>query len=258
EEEDEILQARTNPDSETERVEFCLVGCFLTASVIHFPAMRNTMANLWHPIEGVQILGVRGKAIHGVTTCFFNGVLVRQLGDFLEKYVEYDSINLDRGYNRIYDFKYERLTMFYFFCGQLGHNDSFCQAKMALGFEVAEIRWDLSLRAQSRRALATSSLEIGEYWEVTIFYWRLPRGKPTGRNKNHKLECPWFVCCGFNEIMYANEKIGGLPRDERRMEAFRWVLRECQLMAVRYYGAWFTWERGNLPKTNVRERLHRG
>ncbi|MBA0649349.1 hypothetical protein Goklo_016922 [Gossypium klotzschianum] len=136
EEEDEILQARTNPDSETERVEFCLVGCFLTASVIHFSAMRSTMANLWHPVEGVQILG-----IHGVTTGFFNGVLVRQLGDFLEKYVEYDSINLDRGYNCIYE-----------------HNDSFCQAKMALGFEVAKIRWDLSLRAQSRRALATSSV----------------------------------------------------------------------------------------------------
>ncbi|MBA0876870.1 hypothetical protein Goshw_020206 [Gossypium schwendimanii] len=130
EEEDGILQAETNPDSETERVEFCLVGCFLTASVIHFPAMRSTMANLWHPVEGGQI--------HGVTTGFFNGVLARQLGDFLEIYVEYDSINLDRGYNR--------------------HNDSFCQAKMALGFEVAEIGWDLSLRAQSRRALATSTM----------------------------------------------------------------------------------------------------
>lgn len=35
---------------------FCLVGCFFTASVVHFPTMRNTMANLWHPLEGVQIL----------------------------------------------------------------------------------------------------------------------------------------------------------------------------------------------------------
>ncbi|KAK5818526.1 hypothetical protein PVK06_023467 [Gossypium arboreum] len=34
---------------------FCLVGCFLTASVVNFPAMRNTMANIWHPLEGVQI-----------------------------------------------------------------------------------------------------------------------------------------------------------------------------------------------------------
>ncbi|KAK5772713.1 hypothetical protein PVK06_049007 [Gossypium arboreum] len=40
---------------------FCLVGCFLTASVVHFPAMRNTMANLWHPLEGVQISDLGDK-----------------------------------------------------------------------------------------------------------------------------------------------------------------------------------------------------
>lgn len=35
--------------------DFCLVNCFLTASVVHFPTMRNAMANLWHPLGGVQI-----------------------------------------------------------------------------------------------------------------------------------------------------------------------------------------------------------
>ncbi|MBA0840446.1 hypothetical protein Goarm_003028, partial [Gossypium armourianum] len=60
-EEDEILQARMDLDSETERVEFCLVGCFLTTSVIHFPAMRSTVANLWHPVERVQILELGEK-----------------------------------------------------------------------------------------------------------------------------------------------------------------------------------------------------
>ncbi|MBA0707658.1 hypothetical protein Golax_019687, partial [Gossypium laxum] len=35
--------------------EFCLVSCFLTTSVIHFEAMRTTMANLWHPIWGITI-----------------------------------------------------------------------------------------------------------------------------------------------------------------------------------------------------------
>ncbi|MBA0661598.1 hypothetical protein Goklo_005875 [Gossypium klotzschianum] len=35
--------------------ELCLVGCFLTASVVPFPAMRNTMAKLWLPLGGVQI-----------------------------------------------------------------------------------------------------------------------------------------------------------------------------------------------------------
>ncbi|MBA0692981.1 hypothetical protein Goari_010501 [Gossypium aridum] len=33
-----------------------------------------------------------------------------------------------------------------------GHNDSFCEAKMEASVEVDEMGWDLSLRAQSRRA----------------------------------------------------------------------------------------------------------
>ncbi|MBA0635635.1 hypothetical protein Godav_025209 [Gossypium davidsonii] len=33
--------------------ELCLVGCCLTASVVHFPAMKNTTANLWHPLREI-------------------------------------------------------------------------------------------------------------------------------------------------------------------------------------------------------------
>ncbi|MBA0813378.1 hypothetical protein Gohar_027237, partial [Gossypium harknessii] len=57
-----------------------------------------------------------------------------------------------------------------------------------------------------------------------------------------------------NKIMYSFEKAGGMPREERRMEAFQDVLEECQLMDVGYLEEWFTLERGNLPKTNIRER----
>ncbi|MBA0746606.1 hypothetical protein Gogos_009109 [Gossypium gossypioides] len=39
-----------------QRYEFCLVGCFLTASVINSQAMQNTIANLWHSLGGVLIL----------------------------------------------------------------------------------------------------------------------------------------------------------------------------------------------------------
>ncbi|KAA3460638.1 reverse transcriptase [Gossypium australe] len=42
------------------------------------------------------------------------------------------------------------------------------------------------------------------------------------------------------------------------MEAFRNALEDCQLVDVGYTGNWFTWERGNLPETNIRERLDRG
>ncbi|KAH1031996.1 hypothetical protein J1N35_044170 [Gossypium stocksii] len=41
----------------------CLVGCCLTVSVVHFPAMRNTMVNLRHPLRGVQSSDLGEKAI---------------------------------------------------------------------------------------------------------------------------------------------------------------------------------------------------
>ncbi|MBA0577062.1 hypothetical protein Golob_023916 [Gossypium lobatum] len=52
--------------------------------------------------------------------------------------------------------------------------------------------------------------------------------------------------------------MGGLPREEGRMEAFRTVLEDCTLRDLGFSGRWFTWERGNLPETNIRERLDRG
>lgn len=58
--------------------------------------------------------------------------------------------------------------------------------------------------------------------------------------------------------MYGSKKKRGLPRDERKMDLFRKTLEDCQLSDIRYFGRWFTWERGNLPETNIRERLDRG
>ncbi|MBA0834035.1 hypothetical protein Goarm_006425, partial [Gossypium armourianum] len=55
EEEDAILQVQLDPNTERGEEIFRLIECFLTASIIHFPAMKNTMANLWHPVKGVHI-----------------------------------------------------------------------------------------------------------------------------------------------------------------------------------------------------------
>ncbi|XP_017644415.1 uncharacterized protein LOC108485065 [Gossypium arboreum] len=53
-------------------------------------------------------------------------------------------------------------------------------------------------------------------------------------------------------------KLGGAPRDERRMEMFRGVLEDYYLVDVDYSGSWYTWERRNLSETNIRDRLSRG
>ncbi|KAG8473533.1 hypothetical protein CXB51_035818 [Gossypium anomalum] len=124
EEEEEILQISSLPNSGREERELCLVGCFLTASVIHFPAMKSTMANLWHPI-------------HDVPAGLFSEALAKQLGDFIGTFMEYDGANMGRG-------------------------NSFCEARMALGVEIAEMGWDLSLRAQTRRARAQNNVWLRE------------------------------------------------------------------------------------------------
>ncbi|KAA3460833.1 reverse transcriptase [Gossypium australe] len=78
------------------------------------------------------------------------------------------------------------------------------------------------------------------------------------RRLHYQHENPWLVCGDFNEILYSFEKKGGLPRDEKKMEEFKQVLDDCQLTDLGYSGKWFTWERGNLPETNIQERLDRG
>ncbi|MFQ6642306.1 hypothetical protein Gotur_017325 [Gossypium turneri] len=63
EEEDAILQVQLEPNTERGEEIFRLVGCFLTASIIHFPAMKNTMTNLWHPMGRRSS---QNPIIHGV------------------------------------------------------------------------------------------------------------------------------------------------------------------------------------------------
>lgn len=62
----------------------------------------------------------------------------------------------------------------------------------------------------------------------------------------------------FNEILYSFEKVGGAPREQSRMEEFREVLEEFQLMEICFLGTWFTWERGNLSETKIHEKLDKG
>lgn len=60
----------------------------------------------------------------------------------------------------------------------------------------------------------------------------------------------WLACGDFNEIMYSFEKKGVVLRCEKQMEEFQIVLEEMKLFGICFYGPWFTWERGNLPKNN--------
>ncbi|PPD73732.1 hypothetical protein GOBAR_DD29348 [Gossypium barbadense] len=239
-EEEEIIHIPIDPNRENRGEIFQLVGCFLTASTIHFPAMKSTMANLWHPVKGVRICdlgekrnlfqffhamdmnrGLKGSPwtfnnhllvlyklelgedplqiplvltpfwvqIYNIPAGLFSDILAVQLGNFLGNLMEHDVSSLGKG-NRNFmrirvqidirsplkrrkkisfsgkcsyvNFKYEHFSLFCLYCGRLGHNDSFCEERMNLGGEIAEMGWDLSLRAQSRRSLTMKSIWLRE------------------------------------------------------------------------------------------------
>lgn len=49
-------------DTEVDNVyQYCLVGRCLTDSVVHFPSLRNIIADLWHPIAGFCISNLGEK-----------------------------------------------------------------------------------------------------------------------------------------------------------------------------------------------------
>ncbi|XP_016743058.2 uncharacterized protein [Gossypium hirsutum] len=229
EEEDPLLVL--GEDTAVEQLyKLCMVGRVLTDSIVNFPALKNTLADLWHPLRGVTITEMEDKRIlfklyseidlnrvlHGLPW-FFNRHLIifhklvegedpnsvplwhtvfwvqvhnlpigytseetaRQIGDFFGKFEEYDSSLVTRGVSKfmrvrvIIDvrlplkrkkrigigqnrfiyvlFQYERLSLFCFICGRLGHGENYCEVRLRIGNQHIEFGWDLTLRAAPRR-----------------------------------------------------------------------------------------------------------
>ncbi|KAA3480977.1 reverse transcriptase [Gossypium australe] len=62
----------------------------------------------------------------------------------------------------------------------------------------------------------------------------------------------------WNLLKRLGKEQSGLPMEERRMEEFKATLNDYHLEYIGYARRWFTWERGNLSKTNIKECLDRG
>ncbi|MBA0548824.1 hypothetical protein Golob_019896, partial [Gossypium lobatum] len=102
--------------------QFCQVGRCLTDSVVHFPSLRNTMADLWHPIGGICITELGEKRylfqffnevdiervvaenralelnftelwiqVHKLPLGLMTESMAKQYGDFCGKFIEYDT-----------------------------------------------------------------------------------------------------------------------------------------------------------------------
>ncbi|KAH1113721.1 hypothetical protein J1N35_007099 [Gossypium stocksii] len=125
--EEEPWKINTGDEGTPISVEYSLVGCFLTASVINFQSMRNTFVNLRHPIGGVTLLDLEEKRflfkfdyeegndpkklqlffvnfwvqVHDLPNGLTSVQMVTQFGNFVGRFVSYNAKAGSKGFIRI-------------------------------------------------------------------------------------------------------------------------------------------------------------
>lgn len=67
----------------------------------------------------------------------------------------------------------------------------------------------------------------------------------------------WLCLGDLNEILFRHEKLGGIPRLQSKMNAFREAIDVCRLFDLGYSGRSFTWTNGQSGRANIQERLDR-
>ncbi|EEF49555.1 conserved hypothetical protein [Ricinus communis] len=154
-------------------------GKIIADKVVNFQAMRNTMAMLWRPLQGVQVhkapCGCRSEKV------------VKSIGNYVGTYVESDEKNFDGSWKEFIrvkikidvskpimafmkikkpggdwlnlEFNYERLGIACFICGRVGHSDKFYRC--LLEFENIVYKLSKEVRAPPRRSQTASA---GEIW----------------------------------------------------------------------------------------------
>ncbi|MBA0643715.1 hypothetical protein Goklo_027979 [Gossypium klotzschianum] len=87
--------------------------------------------------------------------------------------------------------EYEKLTVFCFIFGRLGHSENFCPIRTVQGKKVMDMGWDISLRAVLRRAFTMTSCWLKEERGALDQFGRTVWICPNGKAKR-----VWFECYG--------------------------------------------------------------
>ncbi|MBA0739293.1 hypothetical protein Gogos_012578 [Gossypium gossypioides] len=154
-------------------LDYCLVGCFLMARMVNFQAMKNTLVNVRHLIGGVVISDLEEKrflfkfyhevdierVIKGAPWTFNNHMLIihrlLENEDLMESvgaggcegsFEKKEKLMIPSGIQFYSKFQYEKLTLFCFLCGRIGHSDNFCSLRIRSKGQELELRWDVSLK----------------------------------------------------------------------------------------------------------------
>lgn len=87
----------------------------------------------------------------------------------------------------------------------------------------------------------------GQEWFLTVVYaspYEQKRGIMWDSMKNivATVNMPWLVVGDFNDISFANKKIGGWAVSTRKCKAFRDSMEECSLFDMQAKGPFYTWK----------------
>ena len=96
-------------------------------------------------------------------------------------------------------------------------------------------------------------------WRATGFYGHLETSKRYISwhfldTLSTQCNLPWVVLGDFNEILFSNEKLGGVVCEVKQIVAFRECLNRCGLVDLGFIGQKYTWcnERFGGERTKLR------
>ncbi|MBA0778341.1 hypothetical protein Gotri_006212 [Gossypium trilobum] len=103
----ESVLAQGNEEVIEEDYSLFLVGRVLIDSVVHFPSMRNALADLWHPLGGLEkgedqlqvplIYVIYWVQVYNLPFSFMSEGVARQFGSFIGQFLEYDVALVTKG-----------------------------------------------------------------------------------------------------------------------------------------------------------------
>lgn len=119
-------------------------------------------------------------------------------GNFIGEFLDFDGKDLSRGYTGVMrvrvridvrkplkrkkritlpngsltyvTFAYEKLTLFCFLCGKLGHVESFCPNRILQENQNLVLGWNISLRAPTKRGSVLSSVWLRKEGSSVVNY----------------------------------------------------------------------------------------
>ncbi|MBA0682260.1 hypothetical protein Goari_023991 [Gossypium aridum] len=158
-----LMQNQGDEDAVEEDFRLCLVGRVLTDSVVHFPSMRNTLTDLWHPLVGVSIMDIDISL----------RAAPRRASLEVSRWLRDDSYGSNLTRVEVRGEKSGRYL-----------NTKFGE----------ELQFDKECFSRAKNSRSTFGLEvmlIQRIWEFLLKYRQPLLSGLGGRNEDPQLECPW-------------------------------------------------------------------